>query len=289
MRLAEVKMQYKIQFKKQNRHKTYLFMIIMVLLVICAISIAAPYIAMNDPYQVNLMNTLQSPSRQFPFGTDALGRCVFSRVLYGAKSTIFSALIVVVVTCSVGSSIGIISGYLGGKFDNMVMRIVDIFLAFPGMVLAIAVAGILGGGLTNAMIAIAAIGWTKYTRMARSQVLELKEETFIQAARLTGKGELYIIMKHIVPNVVSYLIVMASLDIGTTMLEMSSLAFLGLSSPLPSPEWGAMMSEGKSMIQFAPWTILAPGIALLIVVIAFNALGDLIKDVLDEKQRRKVV
>ncbi|MBU3803480.1 MAG: ABC transporter permease [Candidatus Cellulosilyticum pullistercoris] len=264
-------------------------LIVMILVMIGVISLMAPYIAWNDPYNIDLTNILQSPSKVFPFGTDALGRCVFSRVLYGAKNTIFSALIVVAITFTLGSLIGIVSGYVGGTLDHVVMRIVDIFLAFPGMVLAIAVAGILGGGLMNAMLAIIAIGWTKYTRIARSYVLEIKEETFIQAARLSGKGSFYIIMRHIIPNMLGYMIVTASLDIGTTMIEMSSLAFLGLSSPLPSPEWGAMMSEGKSMIQFAPWVILGPGVALVVVVILFNLLGDTIRDLLDEKQKRRAV
>ena len=280
---------HKTKYKRQNRDQLFLILIVMILVMIGVVSLMAPYIAWNDPYNIDLTNILQSPSKVFPFGTDALGRCVFSRVLYGAKNTIFSALIVVAITFTLGSLIGIVSGYVGGTLDHVVMRIVDIFLAFPGMVLAIAVAGILGGGLMNAMLAIIAIGWTKYTRIARSYVLEIKEETFIQAARLSGKGSFYIIMRHIIPNMLGYMIVTASLDIGTTMIEMSSLAFLGLSSPLPSPEWGAMMSEGKSMIQFAPWVILGPGVALVVVVILFNLLGDTIRDLLDEKQKRRAV
>ena len=280
---------HKTKYKRQNRDKLFLILIVMILVMIGVVSLMAPYIAWNDPYNIDLTNILQSPSKVFPFGTDELGRCVFSRVLYGAKNTIFSALIVVAITFTLGSLIGIVSGYVGGTLDHVVMRIVDIFLAFPGMVLAIAVAGILGGGLMNAMLAIIAIGWTKYTRIARSYVLEIKEETFIQAARLSGKGSFYIIMRHIIPNMLGYMIVTASLDIGTTMIEMSSLAFLGLSSPLPSPEWGAMMSEGKSMIQFAPWVILGPGVALVVVVILFNLLGDTIRDLLDEKQKRRAV
>lgn len=280
---------YKVKYSRCSREKVYFVMIVSILAIIGIVSLAAPYIAWNDPYNIDLTNILQSPSKVFPFGTDSLGRCVFSRVLYGGKNTIFSALIVVAITFTVGSLLGIVSGYVGGMLDQVIMRITDIFLAFPGMVLAIAVAGVLGGGLINAMLAISAIGWTKYTRIARSYVLEIKEETFIQAARLSGKGELYIIVRHIIPNLLGYMVVTASLDIGTTMIEMSSLAFLGLSSPLPSPEWGAMISEGKSMIQFAPWTILAPGLALVIVVVLFNLLGDAVRDLLDEKQKRKVV
>ena len=286
--LEKVVTRYKAKYSGFSKEQVYFVMIVSILAVIGIISLAAPYIAWNDPYHIDLTSVLQSPSKAFPFGTDALGRCVFSRVLYGGKNTIFSAVIIVIITFTVGSLLGIVSGYIGGMFDQVVMRVTDIFLAFPGMVLAIAVAGVLGGGLMNAMLAISAIGWTKYTRIARSYVLEIKEETFIQAARLSGKGELYIIVKHIIPNLLGYMVVTASLDIGTTMIEMSSLAFLGLSSPLPTPEWGAMISEGKSMIQFAPWTILAPGLALVIVVILFNLLGDAVRDLLDKKQKRKV-
>ena len=287
--LEKVVTKYKGKHSRFSKDKVYFVIIVSILAAISIMSLVAPYIAWNDPYHIDLTNILQSPSKTFPFGTDALGRCVFSRVLYGGKSTIFSALIIVTVTFTIGSLIGIVSGYVGGMFDQMLMRVTDIFLAFPGMVLAIAVAGVLGGGLMNAMLAISAIGWTKYTRIARSYVLEIKEETFIQAARLSGKGDLYIIGKHIIPNLLGYMVVTASLDIGTTMIEMSSLAFLGLSSPLPTPEWGSMISEGKSMIQFAPWTILAPGLALVIVVILFNLLGDAVRDLLDKKQKRKVV
>ena len=251
------------------------------------ISLLAPYIAPNDPYAVDLTKTLQSPSKEFLFGTDSLGRCVFSRVLYGANRTIFSAIIVVLITFLFGTTVGIISGYIGGKIDRLIMRIVDVFLAFPGLVLAIAVAGLLGGSMINAMIAISLISWTKYARIARSKVLEIKEETFIQASKISGHNALHIMIKHILPNILAYLIVTASLDIGTVIMEMSSLSFLGLSSPLPTPEWGAMISEGKSVIQFAPWTLLAPGLAILIVVVLFNLLGDIIRDLLDLKEKER--
>ncbi|MGG7142947.1 nickel transporter permease [Clostridium nigeriense] len=269
--------------KNIDKNKIKLYIILVILVIICAISLFASQIAPNDPYAIDLLNTLQSPSREFPLGTDSLGRCILSRIIYGGSRTIFSALIVVIITFLFGTIVGVISGYIGGKVDRFIMRIVDVFLAFPGLVLAIAVAGILGGGMLNAMIAIGAIGWTKYARITRSKVLELKEETFIKASRISGHGSIYIMFKHIIPNILSYLIVTASLDIGTVVMEMSSLSFLGLSSPLPTPEWGAMISEGKSFIQFAPWTMLAPGMAILIVVILFNLLGDVTRDLLDSK------
>ena len=277
----------KMSIKTIDKNKLKFNIIIFILISIFLISLLAPYIAPNDPYAVDLTKTLQSPSKEFLFGTDSLGRCVFSRVLYGANRTIFSAIIVVLITFLFGTTVGIISGYIGGKIDRLIMRIVDVFLAFPGLVLAIAVAGLLGGSMINAMIAISLISWTKYARIARSKVLEIKEETFIQASKISGHNALHIMIKHILPNILAYLIVTASLDIGTVIMEMSSLSFLGLSSPLPTPEWGAMISEGKSVIQFAPWTLLAPGLAILIVVVLFNVLGDIIRDLLDLKEKER--
>lgn len=269
----------------KNKNELKFKMIIIILITIFLISLLAPYIAPSDPYAVDLSKTLMKPNKEFLFGTDSLGRCVFSRVLYGANRTIFSAIVVVLITFVFGTSVGIISGYMGGKIDLIIMRTVDVFLAFPGLVLAIAVAGLLGGSMINAMIAISLISWTKYARIARSKVLEIKEETFIQASRISGHNSLHIMRKHILPNILAYLIVTASLDIGTVIMEMSSLSFLGLSSPLPMPEWGAMISEGKGVIQFAPWTVIAPGIAILIVVVLFNLLGDVIRDLLDLREK----
>ena len=204
-----------LSLKSLNKNKAKLYIILSILIIICILSIFASDIAPHHPYTIDLLNTLKAPSREFPFGTDSLGRDVYSRILYGASKTIFSALIVVSTTFVFGTFVGMVSGYFGGKFDRVVMRIVDVFLAFPGLVLAIAVAGILGGGIINAMIAIGAIGWTKYARISRSKVLELKEETFIQASKISGHGPVYIMFKHIIPNIVGYLIVTASLDIGT--------------------------------------------------------------------------
>ena len=277
----------KMSIKTIDKNKLKFNIIIFILISIFLISLLAPYMAPNDPYAVDLTKTLQSPSKEFLFGTDSLGRCVFSRVLYGANRTIFSAIIVVLITFLFGTTVGIISGYIGGKIDRLIMRIVDVFLAFPGLVLAIAVSGLLGGSMINAMIAISLISWTKYARIARSKVLEIKEETFIQASKISGHNALHIMIKHILPNILAYLIVTASLDIGTVIMEMSSLSFLGLSSPLPTPEWGALISEGKSVIQFAPWTLLAPGLAILIVVVLFNLLGDIIRDLLDLKEKER--
>lgn len=266
--------------------KLKIILIILVLIII--VGIMSPIVAPNDPYKTDFFNTLKSPSIEFWFGTDALGRCIFSRVLYGISNSIISALTVVLITFSVGTIIGVISGFYGGILDEVIMGIVDVFLSFPGIIIAVAVAGILGGGVKNAMIAIGLISWPKYSRLARCEVMAINSETFILAAKLSGNGNLKIILKHIIPNIIGALVITASADVGIMIMELAGLSFLGLSSPLPIPEWGSMMNEGKSMLQSAPWITLFPGTAILIVVILFNLLGDTICELLENGQRRQV-
>lgn len=263
-------------------------LIIIILVLIIIVGIMSPVIAPNDPYKTDLFNTLKSPSIEFWFGTDALGRCIFSRVLYGISNSIISAMTIVLITFSGGTIIGVISGFYGGIVDEIIMGSVDVFLSFPGIIIAVAVAGILGGGLKNAMIAIGLISWPKYSRLARCEVMAINSETFILAAKLSGNGNLKIILKHIIPNIIGALVITASADVGIMIMELAGLSFLGLSSPLPIPEWGSMMNEGKSMLQSAPWITLFPGTAILIVVILFNLLGDTICELLENGQRRQV-
>lgn len=262
--------------------------ILIILVLIIIVGIMSPIVAPNDPYKTDFFNTLKSPSIEFWFGTDALGRCIFSRVLYGISNSIISALTVVLITFSVGTIIGVISGFYGGILDEVIMGIVDVFLSFPGIIIAVAVAGILGGEIKNAMIAIGLISWPKYSRLARCEVMAINSETFILAAKLSGNGNLKIILKHIIPNIIGALVITASADVGIMIMELAGLSFLGLSSPLPIPEWGSMMNEGKSMLQSAPWITLFPGTAILIVVILFNLLGDTICELLENGQRRQV-
>ncbi|GEQ22182.1 peptide ABC transporter permease [Clostridium butyricum] len=262
--------------------------ILIILVLIIIVGIMSPIVAPNDPYKTDFFNTLKSPSIEFWFGTDALGRCIFSRVLYGISNSIISALTVVLITFSVGTIIGVISGFYGGILDEVIMGIVDVFLSFPGIIIAVDVAGILGGGIKNAMIAIGLISWPKYSRLSRCEVMAINSETFILAAKLSGNGNLKIILKHIIPNIIGALVITASADVGIMIMELAGLSFLGLSSPLPIPEWGSMMNEGKSMLQSAPWITLFPGTAILIVVILFNLLGDTICELLENGQRRQV-
>lgn len=250
------------------------------------IALFAPYLTSYDPYEQDLGNALLPPGKEHLLGTDRYGRDMLFRVMVGAQSTIFSALLLVVVITITGSIIGIICGYHGGKLDVFLMRLSDIFLAFPGMVFAIAVASVMSGGIFNAVVALACISWPKYARITRSQVMAIKNMPYIEAAKLSGSGTLKIIRKHILPNIAGAIVVTAVLDIGTMIMEIAGLSFLGLGATPPTAEWGAMMSNGRSMLQTSPWVILAPGTAIFLTVMIFNLAGDTMRDILDPRQRK---
>ena len=250
------------------------------------IALFAPYLTPYDPYEQDLGNALLPPGKEHLLGTDRYGRDMLSRVMVGAQSTIFSALLLVVVITITGSIIGIICGYHGGKLDVFLMRLSDIFLAFPGMVFAIAVASVMSGGIFNAVVALACISWPKYARITRSQVMAIKNMPYIEAAKLSGSGTLKIIRKHILPNIAGAIVVTAVLDIGTMIMEIAGLSFLGLGATPPTAEWGSMMSNGRSMLQTSPWVILAPGTAIFLTVMIFNLAGDTMRDILDPRQRK---
>jgi peptide/nickel transport system permease protein len=254
--------------------------------IILLLSIFAPFITPYDPDKQDLTRALLSPSREHIFGTDRYGRDMLSRVIAGARTSVSSVLLLVAAISFIGTVAGVICGYIGGKIDTILMRISDIFLAFPGMVLAIAVAGVLGGGILNAVIAVAVISWPKYARLSRSQVLSEKSAVYMEAAKLSGCNSFQIIVKHMLPNMIGTILVTAVLDIGTMMMEIAGLSFLGLGAMPPTAEWGSMMSNGRSMIQTAPWVILAPGGAIFITVAVFNLLGDTLRDRLDSRQNK---
>lgn len=263
------------------------FIILSVLVVLLLIGAAlAPKLVPFDPYAQDLNSALKAPDGIHLLGTDRYGRDMLSRVIMGARTTVYSALLLVVIITAVGTAVGTFCGYHGKKADAFIMRVSDVFLAFPGMVFAIAVAGVMGGGVMNAVIALACISWPKYARIARSQVLTIKDTPFIEAAKLSGSGTGKIILKHILPNIAGTIIVTAVLDIGTMMMEIAGLSFLGLGAMPPVAEWGSMMSNGRSMLQTSPWVILAPGCAIFITVMLFNLLGDTVRDVLDTRQNK---
>ncbi len=267
----------KKQLKKYNlKRKTYILAAIVIVLLL--FSIVAPYITPCDPYATDPLNMKSAPSAQHLFGTDYLGRDVYSRVLVGARTSIFATLVLVVISFVIGSAIGIICGYYGGVVDNVLMRITDILLSLPQLVLAIAVAGILGGSLINALIAIGITSWTSYARLARSHTMRIKQLPYIDSVRMTGCGDFHILMKHVFPNLIGSMLVNATLEIGTTMLSIAGLSFLGLGVAPPAAEWGSMVSEGRAYLQLAPWTVFAPAASILITVMLFNYFGECVCD-----------
>ena len=277
----------RIQKVRKNRTKRMfiIFSILAAALLIC--SIIAPLLCPYDPYAQDLSKSLQPPSAELWLGTDRYGRDLLSRVIIGSQTSIYSTLILVAFMTVVGTVLGILAGLYGGILDTIIMRISDIFLAFPGLVFALAVAGALGGGVQNAIIALAAVGWPKFARLARSQTLAQKKQQYMDAARLSGNGTFKIIIWHLLPNIIGPIIVTAVLDIGTSMMEIAGLSYLGLGAMPPVAEWGSMMSGAREFIQTAPWVAFAPGIAIFISVVIFNMFGDTVRDYFDPRQRTK--
>lgn len=244
------------------------------------IAVFADFLVPFDPYAQDLSNALTPPNSTNLLGTDRYGRDVLSRVIMGSQTTLCASLLLIATISSVGSLIGAICGFKGGSIDTFLMRTSDIFLAFPQMVFAIAAAGALGGGLLNAAAALAIIGWPKYARIARGLVLSIKSLPYFDAAKMSGSNSIQILFWHVLPNIAGPILVTAALDIGTIIMELAGLSFLGLGAQPPTAEWGAMMNNGRSMLQTAPWVILAPGMAIFITVATFNLLGDMLRDYL---------
>ncbi|MCI8341903.1 MAG: ABC transporter permease [Firmicutes bacterium] len=263
---------------KKERLKRKAIILGIIVFIVLIISFFAPYFVPKDPYATNAALVRQAPSAEYIFGTDHLGRCVFSRVLQGARTSIFATLMLVIISFIIGTAIGVICGYYGGFVDNILMRITDILLSLPQMVLAIAVAGILGGSLMNALIAIGVTSWTSYARLARSHTMRIKNLPYINACRMTGCSDFHILILHVFPNLIGSMLVNATLEIGTTMLSIAGLSFLGLGVAPPQAEWGSMVSEGRAFLQLAPWTVFAPAIAILLTVMLFNYFGESVCD-----------
>jgi peptide/nickel transport system permease protein len=249
------------------------------------LALLGPTIAPHDPSKLDLLSILQGPSAAHPFGTDNLGRDLFSRVIVGARISIEVAVIILSLSVVFGTLLGIVAGLAGGLVDEIVMRITDLFLAFPAFVLAAAIAATLGPSLHNTVLALAVVFWPWYTRLARGQVLSLREREFVLAARVAGAGTFSIAVRHLVRNVLPVIVVQVSLDVGYAILATSSLSFLGLGAQPPAPEWGALITDGRSFIQTAWWWATFPGIALALTVLGFNLLGDGLRDWIDPRLR----
>lgn len=277
----------RVQKIRKNSVKTRLILFGTLAILLLLVAIFSKYLTPYDPYLQDLNNAKAAPSAAHLLGTDRYGRDMLSRVIVGGWTSIFSTLMLVAVITAIGTTVGVFCGWHGRKADTVLMRISDIFLAFPGLVFALAVAGVLGGGLHNAIIALAAISWPKYARIARSQTLALKETAWLRAAKLAGSSTVKIILKHILPNIMGPILVTSMLDIGTMMMELAGLSFLGLGAKPPIAEWGSMMSDTRSLLSTAPWVTLSPGIAVFISVMVFNLLGDSIRDYADPKNRKR--
>ncbi|GAA0196132.1 nickel transporter permease [Haladaptatus pallidirubidus] len=274
-----------VQSRKLRQFKSNRLNLIGLALVLLVVSSAllAPWIAPYEPNEQDLLNRLDSPSSEHIMGTDQLGRDMFSRLLYGAQISLRVALVVVAITLMIGTFVGVVAGYAGGWVDEALMRFVDILLAFPGILLALVIAGILGPSLTNIMIALAVVGWTQYARIIRGSVLSIKEKEFIKAARLMDVSKPRIIWRHVLPNVITPVVVLATMDMAYVILGTAGLSFLGLGAQPPTPEWGAMLSQGRNHIQTAWWVVNFPGLVIMITVLGFNLLGDGLRDVLDPR------
>lgn len=269
--------------KNTLQRKLYFFGALALLLVIA--SFFSEQLCPYDPYMQDMSLTKAAPSAEHLLGTDRYGRDMLSRVIAGSKTSIFSTLLLVSFITLFGSLIGIICAWMGRKTDTVLMRLSDMFLAFPGLVFALAVAAVLGGGVHNAIFALAAISWPKYARLARSQTLALQAAPFMQAAKMAGSSTFKLIYKHVIPNISGPILVTAVLDIGTMMMELAGLSFLGLGAKPPIPEWGSMMSDTRNLLPTQPWVTLAPGFAIFFSVMIFNLLGDTVRDYLDPKRR----
>ncbi len=272
--------------KKKNffmRNKTFTVFGVLAILIILTAVFAPVVTGGVNPAEGDLSTAIQPPGPGHVFGTDKLGRDIFTRVIYGARVSLTASFSVVILIFVIGTVLGILAGYFGGAVDAVIMRIADMLISFPGLVLAMAVAGIMGASIRNAVIALAVVSWTKYARLARSLVMKIRDRDFVAAAVVTGSKTPYILLHYMLPNVLPTLVITAAADIGSMMLELASLSFLGFGAKAPAAEWGLMLNEGRAYMQAAPWLMVFPGLAIFITVVVFNMLGDGLRDILDPK------
>jgi peptide/nickel transport system permease protein len=267
-----------------RRNRSALAGLVVILLLTLA-AVFAPLLAPHDPNAVTLERRLQPPGSGYPLGTDELGRDILSRLLYGARVSLWVGLVSVGLASLIGVAGGLAAGYLGHYWDAIIMRTVDVFLAFPVIVLAIAIVAVRGPSLTNVMIALALVYWTGYARMARAVILTLKEEEYAWAARTVGAGPVRIMLRHLLPNALAPLLVLASLGMGNAILAEAALSFLGLGIQPPEPSWGSMLNFGMQFLREAAHLSTFPGLAIFVTVLGFNLLGDGLRDALDPRLR----
>ena len=270
-------------FRRFIKNKTAVGTVALVL-IIAILGILAPVIAPNDPYKTNIINKFASFSWQYPFGTDNLGRCILSRMLYGIRPTLGLAVLTMLGTIGLGALMGLLAGYFRGIIEEVIMRVVDVMLSFPSQVMVFAVVALLGINVQNVILANVFIKWAWYARMIRTGVMQYRERNFIQFSRCVGTPERFILIRHLIPSIAADLAVLSSLDVGWAIINISTLSFLGLGVQAPTPEWGAMLNEAKNVLTSNPTQMIIPGIAIVILVSAFNLMGDALRDVLDPKE-----
>jgi peptide/nickel transport system permease protein len=251
------------------------------------VALLAPWLATHDPERLSMTTRLRPPSSQFWFGTDEFGRDLYSRIVYGSRISLAVAATVILIATSVGVTLGAIGAYRGGRWDEGVMRLADIFMAFPDLVLAMALSAALGANLMSAIIAVSIVWWPTYARLIRGQILGLKQQAFVEAARTLGAGEGRIITRHLVPNTLSPLLVRVTTDVGYAILYTASLGFLGLGAQEPTPEWGRMIATGRFYLLDQWWYATLPGLAIFLAVLGFTWLGDALRDWTDPRLRRR--
>lgn len=276
-------MQAALQHRGQAKKQVAVFAVCAA--IVLGIALFGSYLCPYDPYAQHYEAALLPPGADHWLGTDRYGRDMLSRILIGARMSVVSSLILVAIIAAVGTAVGLACGYGGGKMDSLLMRLSDVCLAFPSLIFAMAMAAVLHGGIQNAVIALAVISWPKYARLVRSKTLAIKEQPFILAAKMAGASSWQIVMRHVLPNCLGTIIVTAALDIGTMMMEIAALSFLGLGAKPPAAEWGSMMGTERSMLQTYPWVVLGPGAAIFISVAAFNLLGDALHAYIDPNTR----
>jgi len=261
---------------------------IVIILGFVVAGVFAPYIAPHDPTKQRLDLRLGSPSKEYPLGNDNLGRCVLSQLIYGTRVSLPAGVIVVAVTASLGTLLGLVAGYFTGIVDKIITGVVDVLLAFPALILALVIIGVLKPGLQSVLLALSIVGWMQYTRVVRGVVLSAKERTFVEAARSLGGKDSYIVFRHILPETLPHVIVLATLKIGQIVLAAASLSFLGLGVQPPTPEWGAMLNNGRAFLRTAPHLTIFPGLAIMMTVLAFSFLGDGLRDAMDPRTKTSV-
>lgn len=267
------------------RHNSLLWVGSVLVLLLVVLAIFAPIVAPNDPFKVGLGPSMSPPSADLWMGTDKLGRDLFTRIVYGARTTLLVSLPSIALSVVAGLLLGLIAGYFGGRIDQVIMRILDIFLAFPGLLLAISVVAVLGPSIPNLIITIAILYTPRMARIVRGPVLSIKQREFIGAARVSGAGDWRIIRRHILPNVLSPVIVDATLSASQAIITESALAYLGLGAPPPTPSWGEMLSSSRQFMTSAPWNALFPGLAIVYATTSFIILGNGLRDLFDPRRR----